>query len=160
MKSRLLILCIVLFGIIGYGQPLIGTTASSGGGFVGNMISNGTFDNSDGWTLDAEWSIAVGVASYDDTDDGRLQQIASSMNAPIETSTDYTLTFDITSSGTARITFYTGLFVVLVPQASYPPDSYELNFTSPSSIGNASFSVYGVSSLQAFAIDNIVLTKD
>lgn len=65
--------------------------------FDGGIINNGDFSDGDTyWTVDANWSIADGKATFSDAASGDLLQAVADMVTPLATSTTYEFSFDIT----------------------------------------------------------------
>lgn len=64
-----------------------------------NIISNGGFDSSSGWTLTGDWTISGGVATYDYVDDasGNLSRTV------ITETTEYVLEYEVISQSGATV---------------------------------------------------------
>lgn len=132
-----------------------------------NMIYNGTFDSSVGWTESigsGNWVIANGVATWDDIESSNLNQISSSMNSPILPNTAYTLTFDMSGTTVAGMYFSiwsvggAGASVQYVAPGQYANGSRSVSFTTPADImsGGIAFRAANASDCSG-SIDNIVL---
>ena len=127
--------------------------------FVGNYITNGTFDSEDYWAPWAEFTLVSGTASYDNTAPAYIAQAGGDMAAPLVEGTDYHLAFDIVAPGPTWIVFNTNLGgATLILGANYTTDSYSVPFTAPA-ITTGGLQIYP-SNDGAFTIDNIEITKD
>lgn len=127
------------------------------------MITNGTFTSTNNWTTGAVWVITTGspgYATFDDTNNGSLTQSDANMVSSILPNTNYVLEFDIDiTSSSAYIAFFnSNLGVNYVPYNNYNDGHQTVNFTSPSDVGIAGFTVYGNDgSGNSFTITNISL---
>ena len=128
-----------------------------------NMISNGTFDSSTGWTLTGGWSIAGGILSYDGINWQYATQTNANMVSPIQPSTAYILEFDVLA--TSDYQAYTDITssdygVEYVAPAGYAIGTRaHIHFTTPSNIGVGGIRFQGLAP-EAFEIDNVVLILD
>lgn len=140
MRKLLIFLGLVLTLSLS-GQILPGVVASQRGtaSFDGGMIANGNFANgSTGWTAGSGWTIAGGVASYDNTiDNATLTQTDDAMLGHMASNTNYTLTFTIsitTDVAKFELMDYTGSFI-LIATAGYNNGVNVIDFTSPELYG-------------------------
>jgi hypothetical protein len=125
------------------------------------MITNGTFDDSDDWVLGANWAIAGGTANYTDGTSNDLEQTNAVMASAITASTYYRISFDITASvsGQFDIECYGG-GIVYVSVNNYATGHYDIDFTSPADVGTAGIRFDTTSNSESdFSIDNISLKK-
>ncbi len=127
-----------------------------------NMIQNGTFDSGDYWTGNgSSWSIAGGVATFDQSSGSDyLYQIEDNMIAPIEASTYYTLSYDMTSDDdVATIVFGNSTYAVeyySLPTAT-PVSGYTFKTPSSIGVGGVCFRSSGSANTDDFTLDNVVL---
>ena len=174
MKKLFILLCIILPGIM-YGQGMnvmhngnrATYAAETGGGDppAANMLVDGDFAQGDDtyWILGSYWSVVSNALYYDNTGISSTTQIESDMNSIIEVDTDYKLTFDITSSAPGiwirfDATDDGGSNTTLIAGTNYTTGSYDLDFTSPGTIGGGAFTIYAWGD-EVGSIDNIVLTE-
>lgn len=123
---------------------------------AGGMITNGTFDNSNSWTLGASWSIDSGVATYDGSF-APLSQTDANMGESITPSTSYTLTFDVTSAQEAFFALASSDGgVEYVGEVTYQQGARTIIFTTPSNIGVGGIRFICPAPL-AYSIDNVTL---
>ena len=143
MRKLLFLLLLLPIGLFGQvvSTSVYFAPAVAGGAppFDGGLMSNGNFaSGATDWTVPARWSIVGGFATYDDvtTGDNNLIQFAADMAGAIQTSTGYTITFDIgISSGNANIEILNGgQGTTYVATANYAAGSHTINFTTPSNI--------------------------
>lgn len=89
------------------------------------LVTNGTFDDSSHWTAESQWSIANGVASFDDTANGSLRQQIPSL----QVGKLYQLSFEIVSGADANLAIYSRLTnVSIVAFTDYAVGTHKLNF--------------------------------
>jgi hypothetical protein len=136
----------------------------SGGGGVVNMLSNGTFDDGTDWDFTAaQWSISSQTALFSDgTSSASITQADADMNGSISTNTNYTLTFDLSSAGTANITFYNETENVNYDGPNdYTTGSQVVYFKTAADVLGAGFSIYASesSSTADFTVDNVILKE-
>ncbi len=160
MRKQLLILSILFYGIVGYGQPLIiPGVVESGDISVVNMISNGTFDNDTDWTEGADWNISGGTANFDNGGTSDLVQDGLDMITAVQPFSDYTVEFDISnltgSNGYFQIKSDDGS-VTYVAQMSISNGSYSEDF-STGDVGSDLGILIRVADDGAFSIDNVIL---
>jgi hypothetical protein len=155
----------LLFPVLAFSQGRFPfpNTAHLGAVAPANMVSNGTFDNTDDWTTSSEWTIAGGVATYTDgVANTNMVQAAVDMVEDMVASTAYTIEFDITIvSGNAVIRFYTAdISATLIAEDSYADGHHSKGFTT--GLGSEfGIAIQGrFASDNDFSIDNIVLTAD
>lgn len=134
-----------------------------------NMISNGTFDSGTGWDFwegqPQGWSIAGGVATFDDINSGaRLRQADADMVSPIQINTAYTIEFDISglTSNTADILINNYANAVgYVTWGNYGNGHHVVQFTSPADVGVGGIVfIANDTSGSSFSLDNLTLTAD
>jgi len=132
---------------------------------VNNMIYNGTFDNSDGWTIAGNWTISDGIASYDVLASNYIGQAAEDMNVAIEASTSYIITIPVTIAEGE----YTGVSignsnysVIYGFNTQYSEFPIIVAFTTPSDIGVGGICIRASSSSStaSWSMDNITLVLD
>lgn len=126
------------------------------------IIRNGTFVNDSGWTLEAGWSIAAGVAHYNDINDftGLKQSNAANL-WPIKPSTDYSWVFDVSNAaGVLRLVVTDFLMnVFYVAENSYANGNHVVPFTTPANIFEAGIAIYGRIAGTSGDLDNISLKE-
>jgi len=148
-------------------KAYLGTTEIFGGNvtpaFDSGLIINGTFDDASNLTLGSAWSIANGVASFDDTVTGNI--IFDVVDGVIPDYTDYTITFTISNATTvARVR--PGIFEEgqgTVPMAEYANLSngtYSISFTYAQGINGEKAAITASTGGGSFDIDNVSLTID
>jgi hypothetical protein len=121
------------------------------------MITNGTFDNGDHWSFAATaWSIAGGVAVFDNSGNDGLIQVSGDMASAITPNTGYVLEFDVSSAGAAYISVYSTSYQAYVAGAGYTTGHKTINFTSPADVGSAGIMIYANNDV-AFTLDNVSL---
>ena len=102
-----------------------------------NMISNGTFDNGDDWTLTNGITITGGYLNCALVWQANVTQPAANMVQAMVPSTDYTISFDVSNStggGPRFLVLTEASWTTLVAEASYSDGSYSINFTTPGTI--------------------------
>jgi len=128
------------------------------------LITNGTFDNSDYWTIitEGEWVISGGDAHFEDLGTGHLRQNADDMVSQIQNNTTYILGFEITpdtTGGVAYMRIYDDINSnIYVEFTEYGVGSHQVIFTTPES-NNGGISFYASSTQDGFTIDNISLIQ-
>ena len=127
-----------------------------------NLVYNGTFDSTAGWTeAEANIVIADGVCHITGfLFNGDLKQTAANMVAPLQPSTNYTMTFDVSNT--------TGMYFRLVDdEVSYELIAYDtytngtghsVGFTTPESM--TGWGICFIFQSDAGDLDNIVITAD
>jgi hypothetical protein len=127
-----------------------------------NMIANGTFDNSNFWDTTNEMTITGGVASYSGTDasasPSALFQIGPDMLQDMVSSTTYTLSFTVVTSGAGLfITITNGnQTVTFIAGTNYNTGTHVLEINTPANleVGGIRFNVWGNAN---GTIDNITM---
>lgn len=133
--------------------------------FDGGIINNGDFSNGDTyWTVDANWSISDGKATFSDAASGDLAQSVANMITPLAQSTTYDFSFVITLGTATSIN-------ISIRDDLDNDLSGTLNYTS-SGTKTGSFTTVGFgaatkgfkiaassSSNGTFSIDNIVINE-
>lgn len=127
-----------------------------------NIISNGTFNNSDNITYDNQISISNGIATY--TSIGTTTTIIFDIVEDMLPETDYTLTIDLLNGTNNRFRFYVnqnGSFTTVNSNTTYANGvATEIQFTSPAGENGTQFRIDISSSADSFEFDNVILTKN
>ena len=142
----------------------------------GNLLSNGTFDSSTGWTLGSGWSITGGQLIWDHTSAETVaSQSPENMISEIVASTDYILEFDLyyhnynSEFPYIYISFGCavdcgGTYIVQTQFLDGIPegDHITIGFTSPSWAPDWGFGIYAPALWKGdgFIIDNIKIYLD
>ena len=121
-----------------------------------NLVANGGFDSADHWTVNdpigTSWSIAAGVAHFDDSDDSGLAHDDS----PIEINKTYIWHFDISNAASgARIQLSVTNLAggnTLIANTTYANGHHDIPFTAAAT--GAFVIIRGDDSLGAFDFDN------
>jgi len=165
MKRLLLILfSMACLGL--QGQVVSSSTwfapAVAAGGQGPEMLTDGDMSSSTNWTESAEWSIAGGVASYDNTAGGTLAQADGDMVSSIAINTDYDLAFDVSNLTGSNAYFWVESSdggIEYIGQMSISNGPYSLDFTTGGDVGIKGFRIRALDD-GAFDIDNISLKED
>ena len=114
-----------------------------------------------GWDVSAaSWSIAAGVASYDDAnDDQAILQIDGDMVSSIATDTVYRIVFTTATAATnASLAIKNSAEdVTFIAQATYTDGTHVIYFTSPADISGGGLGFVGYTSQDAFDLDDVSL---
>ena len=132
------------------------------GGQGPEMLTDGDMSSSTNWTESAEWSIAGGVASYDNTAGGTLAQADGDMVSSIAINTDYDLAFDVSNLTGSNAYFWVESSdggIEYIGQMSISNGPYSLDFTTGGDVGIKGFRIRALDD-GAFDIDNISLKED
>ena len=122
-----------------------------GGQYGAELITNGGFANATGWTLDAEWSIGSGVASYDKTDTGILQT-----SCVFWSGKTYTITLDVIGVGVGNAILYIYNSSYNLNKAAVVAFNTTLSFDYVCTINSTTLIIYGMAaSDDVFSIDNV-----
>jgi hypothetical protein len=122
-----------------------------------NMVSNGTFDNGDDWTLSSSYTIAGGVLVFDNVTPATAVQTDGQMVTPLSVETDYTVSFDIISgTGSYVVIQNAAQNVVYVAGAVRGVGSYSFNITSPDNLQGGGICIYCLDNT-TFTLDNLVI---
>jgi len=147
LRKYLLILAL-LFPLVLNGQSILsGSVASITTGTASTeMISNGAFASATDWTLDANWTIGSGVATYDKLGNTALIQTDADMVSSILPNTAYTLEFDV--SGTTGGGIYMSIriaakTIIYVNITEYNNGHKVVNFTTPADVDTGGISFLG-----------------
>lgn len=150
--KKLLILLLSLVCYLGYSQ--------SSQILQDTSFSNGTSD----------WSVTGSITISDDTLRnagsawGSFYQVDGGLNQAMEASTDYTLKFTVVTSGDATIAFRSTTNNEYYPgggrNSTFNSGTWEIQFTTPSTIGDGGFKVQVWNTSDAFTIDDISLLKN
>lgn len=130
-----------------------------------NMLSNGTFDNTDDWRDNYDsWEITGGVAEYDGVANGLIYQDSASMITAFSPETDYKITFTIDNATATQcyMFFGNGLYYRYVPQTEYPDGTHTVYFTTPiaGTLQPNGLKIFAGNVGGAFTIDNVILELD
>lgn len=168
--KRITILILLFLPLFLYGQAMNMMHTSQktrvvGGGSppISNMVSNGSFDSATGWATGAAWAIDGGNADYTCCGASTLSQYEVDMITPMSASTDYTLSFDISTTGSGtwfrvNAVYDSGTGTEIIAVTAYTNGSYSLDFTTPGTITGGGISFYAGFEFESCSIDNIVLT--
>lgn len=124
-----------------------------------NRMTNGTFPNAAGWTMDAPWwTIGGGVASYDGIAGSKYLK-GDAGNGVFFNGIYTRLIFTISGApGAARFLIADGLLRTLVGTANYSNGIHEVFFTPIADNGGGPrFRAFNVAGGTAFDIDDIIL---
>lgn len=161
MRKILFLLTFIVLTVFVNGQYAGFTAASQGGAAAAvNVISNGTFDSADDWTV-SQITISGGVATTVDNGIRSLTQAQADMISGMENSTAYT--FKITVSAVSYVYIQTAStnvdYVSGFSELAIGVNT--LQFTSPANTvadgGGLALVFLGTN---IFTIDDIILTKD
>ena len=113
-------------------SELIDFTRSSTGTYLDSvvygdeLVTNGTFDTDSDWDKEPEWTIANGVATFDDVNNANLQQ----PNMGLVVGKSYLFSFEITSGATPNFSlFASGSSDQYTGYETYPVGLHQLVFT-------------------------------
>jgi hypothetical protein len=129
------------------------------------MITNGGFADGTGWTVGASWAIGSGVVTYTCCGASNTCQKESAMTHVLEVSTNYRLTFDLTSSAPGiYLTIGScddnncGVKEELVSGTNYTTGAITLDFTTPGTLTGTGLTIRAFGDANG-TIDNISLKK-
>ena len=137
-------------------SELIDFTRSSTGTYLDSvvygdeLVTNGTFDSDSDWDKAPEWTIANGVATFDDVNNANLQQF----NMGLVVGKSYLFSFEITSGATPNFSlFASGSSDQYTGYETFPVGTHQLVFTCTGGTGIriAASKFLGT----AFSIDNV-----
>lgn len=162
--KRILILFLLITGFAG-GQNLAELDKlrqiQIGGGFDSGLILNGTFENSTNTTLGSEWSISGGVAIC--TTVSGFSQLKMATSTTLTASANYTITFTVANSGTARFNIrvtQSGGDAIVQSNATYANGTHVVSLTMPAGADSTDIIFENSSAATNFDIDNVSLTAD
>jgi hypothetical protein len=137
-------------------SELIDFTRSSTGTYLDSvvygdeLVTNGTFDTDSDWDKEPEWTIANGVATFDDVNNANLQQ----PDMGLVVGKSYLFSFEITSGATPNFSlFASGSSDQYTSYETYPVGSHQLVFTCTGGDGIRIAASRFLGS--AFSIDNV-----
>ncbi len=114
----------------------------------------GSFDSASGWTIDTEWTIAGGHASFLDTGSGSINHAVTNF-APGDT---LRIRFVIANSGgQARFSIRAESSDTLVATSNYSDSAYDLHVVSPYTA--SAIDIRGASAGSTFDLDNWIIRK-
>jgi hypothetical protein len=126
-----------------------------------NLVTNGGFDSSDGWTMSGDWAISGGVADYTYVDDmtGSIYRTISSVTAE-----SYTLEYEIIENNTTTNILYligSGSYII---SATYmlldaTVGKHSINIKCVNSTTTIGFYISGSAPGKTLKLDNIKLRK-
>ena len=121
-----------------------------------NLVTNGTFDSTDNWTVQSHWSVSGGVVNYNDTGNSALYQSVS-----FKKGSSYRLRFEISNaSTTARLWIgnLAGTYAYVGGgYQSLSNGSYDYTFTVSQDESVLKF--FGHTDGGTFSLDNVVLEQ-
>ena len=161
MKKLIFLLLLIPFAL--QGQVLPGAVSSQSVGAAvsdtlsSEMITNGVFDSTTGWTYEAIWSISGGHATYDNVSAGYyLNQSNADMISPTENNTTYRMEFDIVGNASFRIESAVRL-TIFVDYGGYNTGHHVVRFKITAGYGGGI--TITANGNGVFTIDNISLKK-
>jgi len=140
-----------------------GNTASLNDVLGSEMITDGNMSADTNWDVSAaSWSIAVGVASYDDVNDGQgIFQTDGNMAGNIETETTYRISFKIVNAVSNAIAKISNAAndVDYLAQDDYDNNTHVRYFKTPAALSGAGIGIVAYQSGDSFDLDNVSLKK-
>ena len=126
-------------------------------------VTDGNFPNDDNWSVTAGWSIAGGVATYDDAGaSANLYQTDAEMASSIAINKTYKLEFDLViADGTATFSVETSdSNINYISYDQYPNGHTSVNFDTGADVGVAGIYFRATSSsAHAFTLTNISIME-
>lgn len=131
--------------------------------FDGGIVTDGDFPDNTNWTEGTPWEISEGVASFDDSESGSIDQAAGDMQTALELSTTYDYSLDVTldGAGTANITIRDDVDSELASIEATATDTYTGSFTTVG-YGGATKGIRitaSSASTVTFSVDNFSVTE-
>ena len=121
-----------------------------------NLVTNGTFDSTDNWTVQSHWSVSGGVAIYNDTGNSALYQSVS-----FKQGSSYRLRFNISNASTTARLWIGNLAgtnaYVGGGYQSLSNGSYDYTFTVSQDESELKF--FAHTDGGTFSLDNVVLEQ-
>lgn len=159
------------------GTVTVRATANDGSGVYGeveitisnqtapsNMVANGTFDNTDYWTLGSNLSISGGTLNSSTAFNQAATQSPSDMVNEMQPGVDYTVSFDVSGVSAAGFTFLICCDQVAnfwVDWDEYTNGSYSIDFTTTDPIlyGGTGIQIRFQDSAGGGSIDNFTIVE-
>jgi hypothetical protein len=161
MKKLLILISCLLLAVVAQGQMIIRANPQARAQVAtpagSNMVTNGTFASGTAWTLSSSYTIAGGVLVFDNVTTATAVQSDVEMITPMETETDYTISFDIVDGTGSYVSIRNAANnVVYVAGAVRGVGSYSFDITTGDNLQGGGIMIYCLDNT-TFSLDNLII---